>query len=297
MIQSIPQQSTPDYISMTRIKVRPQIRTRNGFDEESLKGLASTIKTEGIIEPLIVTPADDGDFWLVAGERRLLAASMAGLVDVPVNVRTADTHSLATVQAIENLQREDLHPADIAEGLVQLKTLPQNRNWGDVARSIGKSPSWVSKHLALTKLKPVVHYAMVEGKTKDIELLTSLDKLARINTPDGHKALTAQLAGLDEGTTTRASVRKALAKLTASTDGSTGEGGGGHDKTGDNPGEDGNDKPDTRPAKLPRLELAKEPAELILRALAAYDCPTEHKLEREALSAYVAGFIAQHWPA
>lgn len=270
MIQSIPQQSTPDYISMARIKVRPQIRTRNGFDETSLKGLASTIKTEGIIEPLIVTPAEDGDFWLVAGERRLLAASMAGLVDVPVNIRTADTHSLATVQAIENLQREDLHPADIADGLVQLKTLPQNRNWGDVARSIGKSASWVSKHLALTKLKPVVHYAMVEGKTKDVELLTALDKLARINTPEGHKALTAQLAGLDAGTTTRESVRQALARLAKpvqSTD-DTGDGPSDADSDGDDDAEsDGGARADGSPSGRKTIQVTEAQADLIKRAL------------------------------
>jgi ParB family transcriptional regulator, chromosome partitioning protein len=277
---------TPAMLPISRIKTREQIRTRNGFDEASLKGLAQSIRAQGIIEDLIVTPdADDGDFWLVAGERRLLAAEIAGLDEVPVKIDTRPPLDLAEVQAIENLQREDLHPADIAQWLLAMKAAHPQETWKQIGERLGKSQSWVSKHIALTKLKPAVHDAMLSGVTSDVELLADLDKLAR--KPALHDAFARQLAGLEAGTTTRASVRKALAggelqaeKQARSTDPDGGDGGNEGDEAG------GDDKGGTSPARVTH-QLSAADSALVRRTieLCAQSGGPFNDVERQRLAA------------
>ncbi len=219
MIQPVPQHGDATTLRLAVINTRPQIRTRNGFDADSLGELAASIRTHGLLQPVVVAPRPDGEFDLIAGERRLLAASMAGLDEVPAIVRTGTVAELAAAQAVENLQRQDLHPADVAEGLEALASVYPS--WREVARAVGKSPAWVSKHRALLRLRPITRALMTEGHTADIELLASMNQLEKQN-----PARAATLADLiAEGKAGRAEVRAhlALVNLPAPTDAAEGD--------------------------------------------------------------------------
>jgi ParB family chromosome partitioning protein len=183
MIQTVPQHGTPTMVPLALIDTRSQIRTRNGFEEESLRELAASIKARGILQPLVVTQPDaEGRHMLVIGERRLLAASLANLPEVPVIVRSGTPADLAADQAVENLQREDLHPLDVAEGLAALYEA-HGRSWRKVAEAVGKSPAWVSKKRALTRLRPVARQVIELGWSADPEVLLCISNLEKLDTP------------------------------------------------------------------------------------------------------------------
>jgi ParB family chromosome partitioning protein len=113
-----PEQLT-NQIQITQIKL-PDSQPRRYFDEHKLEELSRSIKELGILEPLLVRPLSSGDYELVAGERRLRAAQLAKLTDVPVVIREMDDTVTATVRLVENLQREDLNPIEETEGILEL---------------------------------------------------------------------------------------------------------------------------------------------------------------------------------
>jgi ParB/RepB/Spo0J family partition protein len=213
MIQAIHDIGAPATLPIIAIKAELQIRTRNRFDKQSLTELAASIAELGILEPLIVRlhATDEAQFILIAGERRLMAASMAGLADVPVLIRNTTDIEAATIQAVENLQRENLGLADTADGVAAL--LKHYKTPKAVATALGKSTAWVSKHMAVTRLTPVVREIIDEGKTEDMEILLGLDKIARTPSNEAIKAFERLLDGFINGSTTRATVRIALAAL------------------------------------------------------------------------------------
>ncbi|HIQ40894.1 MAG TPA: ParB/RepB/Spo0J family partition protein, partial [Sulfurivirga caldicuralii] len=92
---------------------------RQRFDEVALETLAESIKAQGLVQPIVVRPIDDG-YEIIAGERRWRAAHQAGLKQVPVIVREADDQTTLALALIENLQREDLNPIEQAHGLARL---------------------------------------------------------------------------------------------------------------------------------------------------------------------------------
>ena len=89
---------------------------RKTFDDEALADLASSIAQYGVLQPLLVAPAEDGRYLLIAGERRLRASRMAKLTEVPVIISEYSSQQIAEIALIENLQREDLHFLEEAEG-------------------------------------------------------------------------------------------------------------------------------------------------------------------------------------
>jgi ParB family transcriptional regulator, chromosome partitioning protein len=106
-------------IAIAQIKLSDS-QPRRYFDEHKLEELSRSIKELGILEPLLVRPLSGGDYELVAGERRLRAAQLAKLTDVPVVIREMDDTVAATVRLVENLQREDLNPIEETEGILEL---------------------------------------------------------------------------------------------------------------------------------------------------------------------------------
>lgn len=135
---------------------------RRTFEEESLLELSESIKTHGILQPIVVTPRD-GRYMIVAGERRYRAALMAGLKKIPALVRTlSDQHKLE-LSLIENLQRRDLNPLETATAYLKLRdqfnlTLDQIG-----ARVGGKSMAAVSNTLRLLRLPVIVRDAIAAG--------------------------------------------------------------------------------------------------------------------------------------
>ena len=131
-----------------------RFQARKNIPPESIKELSDSIKTQGVIQPLIVRKLAKG-YELVAGERRLRASKLAGLNSVPVLIREDSEESALTVGLIENLQREDLNPLEEAEGILRLQKefgLTQQ----SMGEALGKSRSAIANSLRLLQLsKPI----------------------------------------------------------------------------------------------------------------------------------------------
>jgi ParB family chromosome partitioning protein len=169
-------------------EVRPNpLQPRRSFGEESLAELAASIKSHGVLQPIIVTRAPEGGYHLIAGERRWRAARLAGLARVPALLReaTGDADQLA-VALIENLQREDLTPLEEAQALALLIER-HGYTHRQVADLLGKSRPYVSNMLALTRLPESVKTDLQqEDRAVSRELLMGV---ARQETPEAALAL------------------------------------------------------------------------------------------------------------
>jgi ParB family transcriptional regulator, chromosome partitioning protein len=132
---------------------------RKTFNDDSLQELAASIREFGVIQPLLVRR--QGDLYeLIAGERRLRASRLAGLIAVPVIVRELDDKEMAELAMIENLQREDLHFLEEAEGYQHLLA-SFNFTQEELARRVGKNQSTIANKLRLLKLAPEVRQVLV----------------------------------------------------------------------------------------------------------------------------------------
>lgn len=145
--------------------IRPNPRQpRREIPVGDLDELRDSIRQHGVLQPLVVTPAEDGaGFFLIAGERRLQASRLAGLTEVPVVVRVADERLSLELALVENLQREDLDPLEAAEGYRQLVE-DFGLSHEEVARRVGKSRAAVSNTLRLLRLPATVRQALASGK-------------------------------------------------------------------------------------------------------------------------------------
>ncbi|MCH7584677.1 MAG: ParB/RepB/Spo0J family partition protein [Acidobacteria bacterium] len=138
-----------------------QARTR--FDEESLEGLAASIREVGILQPIVVGPADqNGRHVLVAGERRLRASKLVGLDQIPAVVRESDEAARLAESLIENVQREDLGPLEEAEAYRALMEDFDMRH-EDVAQRVGKSRSAVTNSVRLLNLPGQIQGLIADG--------------------------------------------------------------------------------------------------------------------------------------
>lgn len=136
------------------------------FNEETLNELATSIAQHGIIQPLIVRELDDDEYELVAGERRLRAAKLAGLREVPVVVRLFDEAQMHEIALIENLQREDLNPIEEAlayRALMDHVKLTQD----ELAKRLGKSRSAIANTLRLLQLDDDLQQLVRDGRLSE----------------------------------------------------------------------------------------------------------------------------------
>lgn len=148
-------------ISLDKIYTNPN-QPRKNFDEESLKELAESIRLHGLIQPIVVNQMDDG-YMIIAGERRYRASKMCGLTEVDAIVKQYPNKLIAEIAIIENLQREDLNPVEIAKGIKQLMEeyeLTQEK----VAERLGKSRSAIANSLRILSLYPEVLNLIEKGK-------------------------------------------------------------------------------------------------------------------------------------
>lgn len=138
---------------------------RKRFDEKALEELAQSIRESGVIQPLLVSREGDR-YRLIAGERRLRAARMAGLISVPVLVRQAGAQEAFLVALIENLQREDLGPMEEARAYQRLVT---EYGWSqeEIARRVGKDRSTVANALRLLQAGKALTQALEEGRVSE----------------------------------------------------------------------------------------------------------------------------------
>ena len=148
-------------LPLSRLKANPD-QPRRTFSEESLAELANSLRTHGLIQPILVEESNDGFFLIVAGERRFRAATMAGLSEVPVIVRSYTSEKRLEISLIENIQREDLNPVDEAEAYRSLMAMG-GRSQEEVADVVGKSRSAVANSIRLLRLPESVLSTLREG--------------------------------------------------------------------------------------------------------------------------------------
>ncbi|MDX2283139.1 MAG: ParB/RepB/Spo0J family partition protein [Bacteroidia bacterium] len=137
-------------ISLDQIEVNPY-QPRHEFDQNALEELAASIREHGIIQPLTVRKLSEGQYQLISGERRMRASKLAGLTEVPAYVRTADDEQMLEMALIENIQREDLNPVEIAlsyQRLIEELKLTQEA----VADKVGKKRPTITNYLSLLRL-------------------------------------------------------------------------------------------------------------------------------------------------
>jgi ParB family chromosome partitioning protein len=138
-----------------------QPRTR--MDEASLAELADSIRSRGVIQPIIVRPVSDTQYEILAGERRWRAARIAGLEKVPVVIREVPDEAALGIGLIENIQREDLNPIEEANGLARLIG-EFKLTHEEVAKAIGRSRAGVTNLLRMLVLAPTVQEMVQDGR-------------------------------------------------------------------------------------------------------------------------------------
>ena len=160
--QEVIEKSTSTFrISLELIEANPN-QPRKDFDEMALSELAASIKIHTIIQPLTVLPISNGKYRLIAGERRFRASKIAGLKDVPVYIREANSGQLLELALLENLQRENLNAIEIA---LSYKRLMDDLDYTQeqVAERMGKERSTVTNYIRLLKLPPDIQVAVRNG--------------------------------------------------------------------------------------------------------------------------------------
>ena len=177
--------------------IRPNpYQPRKDFSEAALDELAASIRQLGIIQPLTVRALGGGRFELIAGERRLRAARRAGLNKVPAFVREADTETMLEMALVENVQREDLNPIEVALGyhrLIEEVGLTQE----EVADKVGKNRSTVANTLRLLRLPPRIQASLRDGS------LSAGHARALVSIEDEATQLRLHRLALDKGLSVR----------------------------------------------------------------------------------------------
>ncbi|WP_079417696.1 ParB/RepB/Spo0J family partition protein [Thiomonas intermedia] len=154
---------------------------RSQMDEGALYELAQSIKTQGVMQPVLVRSLPDGRFEIIAGERRTRAARLAGLDTVPALVKEADDRSTLSMALIENLQREDLNPLEEARGIARLID-EFGHTHEQAGQAVGRSRTATSNLLRLLQLADAVQTMLLAG---DLDMgharaLLSLDKAQQV---------------------------------------------------------------------------------------------------------------------
>ena len=156
---------TFQFVSVDRIHPNPR-QPREHFDEEALESLAASIREVGLLQPVIVNEGEDGSYVLVAGERRMRAARIVGLSEVPVIVREGQDDRLLTEALIENLQREDLGVLEEAAAYQQLMD-DFDFTHEEIGGRVGKSRSAVTNVLRLLQLPASIQGLLERGVLRE----------------------------------------------------------------------------------------------------------------------------------
>ena len=156
-----PPDTRPSRLPLHQLRAgKYQPRTR--MDEGSLYELAESIKSQGVMQPILVRPVGPSGYEIIAGERRFRAARLAGLDEVPVLVKDVPDESAAVMALIENIQREDLNPLEEAQGLQRL-VHEFKLTHEQAAQAVGRSRSAATNLLRLLNLAPPVQQMLMAG--------------------------------------------------------------------------------------------------------------------------------------
>ena len=149
-------------IHISSIEANPY-QPRTKFDEEALNELAQSIKTYGLIQPVTVRPVGSGKYQLISGERRFLAAQIAGLTEIPAFVRTVDDAQSIQMALVENIQRADLNAIEIAMSY-QMLIDECHFTQEELGAKVGKTNTTISNYLRLLKLSTPVQVAVRDNQ-------------------------------------------------------------------------------------------------------------------------------------
>lgn len=148
-------------LELDAIEINP-FQPRSNFNEETLKELATSIKELGVIQPITVRKIDFNKYQLISGERRLRASKLAGLEVIPAYIRLANDNESLVMALVENIQRHDLDPIEIAisyQRLIDEISLTQE----ELSDRVGKKRSTITNYLRLLKLDPIIQTGMRDG--------------------------------------------------------------------------------------------------------------------------------------
>lgn len=149
------------WVDPNLLKPNPH-QPRQYFDEEKLAELTESVRMEGVLSPIIIEDAEDGMFFIIAGERRTRAARAAGLERVPVQLRKYSDARKLEVALVENIQRTDLNPVEEAVAYAQIMSL-EGISQEQVAQKVGKNRSTVANAIRLLKLPEDMQRALASG--------------------------------------------------------------------------------------------------------------------------------------
>ena len=153
-INSESQSALIEEIDINLIQVNP-FQPRTNISKKELEELANSIKVYGLIQPITVRKFDNKEYELISGERRLRASILAGLKKMPVFIKNIQNNQMLEVALVENIQRQDLDPIEIAISLNQLIE-EYNIKQDELGEKIGKSRSTISNYIRLLKLDPII---------------------------------------------------------------------------------------------------------------------------------------------
>jgi ParB family chromosome partitioning protein len=148
-------------LEIDAIEINP-FQPRSNFNEDSLRELASSIKELGVIQPITVRKLDFNKYQLISGERRLRASTLVGLATVPAYIRIANDNESLIMALVENIQRHDLDPIEIAlsyQRLIDEIQLTQEQ----MSERVGKKRSTIANYLRLLKLDPIIQTGIRDG--------------------------------------------------------------------------------------------------------------------------------------
>ena len=148
-------------LALDQIEVNP-FQPRTNFNQEAIEDLAKSIKALGVIQPITVRKTDNETFQLVSGERRLRAAKSVGLSTIPSFIRTADDQESLEMALVENIQREDLDPIEVAlsyQRLIDEIEITQE----ELSERVGKKRSTITNYIRLLRLDPIIQTGIRDG--------------------------------------------------------------------------------------------------------------------------------------
>ena len=176
------------YIDVDRITSNPE-QPRLAFDETSLEELAASIREHGVLQPILVRPLEEGEFQLIAGERRWRASRTAGLTTIPALVEEIDDDTALEISIIENLQREDLSPLDEA-AMYERMVRDHGYSVRRLAQKLGKDKGYLENRLRLADAPEDVRELVSLRK----DTLSHAYELLKVEDPKKRRKLAAQVA-------------------------------------------------------------------------------------------------------
>lgn len=157
-------EDSAEIVELPLDKIKPgAFQARQEFDQEALEGLSDSIKTHGIMQPVVVRPTGDDSYELIVGERRWRASQMAELKTIPCVIREVDDQVSSEMMLVENIQREDLNPMEEAYAYRRLKTEFQLTQ-EEIALRVGKSRPFIANSLRLLQLPDEIQSLLAQGK-------------------------------------------------------------------------------------------------------------------------------------